>query len=418
MSNSNGKFTAGLDIGNGYVKGGVTKDGTNFVASIDLHSCVAYHTAVHDIKAAPDEVADIIDNIYNKMEISFDSPLVTNGTKRDTTRRLFGERALLSKDILDEFDVFSPVSKAKQPLSFVLTFGCLAGAALQEFWASNKRLPDEKEVIKVDCVIALALPIDEFKKYKDDYAAAYCSAVHKATFYNFETPVNVELNFAKVQIVAEGASAQYAIKTKGVDFMNAMLTDVRSHGLILDGITAQDVFDATNTVGIDIGEGTVNFPVFQNGKFNPDVSSSLPEGYGSVLNATRERLLMQGISIGSRRELQEFLTKQSAIKKNIQDIARQIEQEEIEKFVLKVGIAFSNIMSNIHVFNEVVYVYGGGSGPLKDALYPILIEKVRDYDGENSKMPILYLDPMYSRFLNREGLYSIAQAVAAQGKKK
>ena len=60
-----------------------------------------------------------------------------------------------------------------------------------------------------------------------------------------------------------------------------MLSDIRAMGEPLDGITAKDILEAGNTVGIDIGEGTVNYPVFQNGKFMPDVSLTFDKGYGA-----------------------------------------------------------------------------------------------------------------------------------------
>ena len=42
-----------------------------------------------------------------------------------------------------------------------------------------------------------------------------------------------------------------------------MLADLRLHGNPLKGITSDDILAAKNTVGIDIGEGTVNFLYFR-----------------------------------------------------------------------------------------------------------------------------------------------------------
>lgn len=53
---------------------------------------------------------------------------------------------------------------------------------------------------------------------------------------------------------------------------------------------------------------------------------------------------------------------------------------------------------------------------MKDALYPLLLSKVAEMNTEDA-MPVLYLDASYSRSLNREGLYSIAQASAVQSSK-
>src|SRR5690606_37265189 len=76
--------------------------------------------------------------------------------------------------------------------------------------------------------------------------------------------------------------------------------------------------------------------------------------------------------------------------------------------------AFSETLSQSGESTEVVYVYGGGSGPIKDELYPELIKAAGD-------VPVLYLDARYSRHLNREGLFLAARAAeeahqAAQAK--
>lgn len=63
---------------------------------------------------------------------------------------------------------------------------------------------------------------------------------------------------------------------------------------------------------------------------------------------------------------------------------------------------FQNVLAQAGAATEVVYVYGGGSGPLKEQLYPAL----RAVAGD---VPVLYLDSSYSRHLNREGLYLAAR---------
>lgn len=70
---------------------------------------------------------------------------------------------------------------------------------------------------------------------------------------------------------------------KSVEFMDAMLADLRAHGERLEGVTARDILSSGNTLSVDIGEGTVNFPVFQGSRFNPDASKSYNHGYGNSI---------------------------------------------------------------------------------------------------------------------------------------
>lgn len=397
------KLIAGLDIGNGYVKGSVEG---KFKGDIDISSSVAYVTSTHDIKTPLSEAEEAIGDIYNLMDASFESPLVA-----DSNRRIFGKRGIQSGMSIEEFDVYSHISKAKQPLSAILTLGCVAGKALQEYWAENKQLPDK--VLQVSVRIGLALPIGEFKKYRKVYAEGYKASSHIVEIHNFEQVIRVEIKFEDVQIIAEGASAQYAIKDKGEQLMNAMLADIRRMGEPLEGITAADVLSATNIVGIDIGEGTVNFPVFQAGKFNPDASVTFDKGYGAVLNSALERLQDNGYPFNSRKELQDFLnTPPSALNKRRYDLIQRFVNEEISSFINEVAMQFSKIMNRVGSYIEVVYVYGGGATPVKPELYPALIEKAKSFGGGEVLYPILYLDSRYSRYLNREGLFILAQKLA------
>ena len=405
------KIVSGLDIGNGYVKGMAMTVPANFTSDIDIPSGVAFITSTHDIKTVGDDIGGVIDDIYNQMDVSFDSPMI-----KDTGRYLFGERGIVSGNVVDEFDVYSSISKAKQQLSYILTLGCLAGTVLRDYWNTNKQLPTQ--TLQASVRVALALPITEYKKYRKGYADGYKQSTHIVTFHNFENVICVELTFEDVQIIAEGASAHYAIKAKGVSFMNAMLSDIRNMGEPLTNITAEDVLNATNVIGIDIGEGTVNFPVFQNGKFNPDVSLTFDRGYGAVLNSALSRLQDMGFPFSSRKALQTFLnTTPNAMSINKYRIIQSVVDEEITAFVTEVGMQFSKIMSRVGVFTEVVYVYGGGASPVKNELYPLLIEKSKSFGGGELSCPILYLDSRYSRYLNSEGLYRLASTYAEKSDK-
>lgn len=401
------KLIAGLDIGNGYVKGKVKSE---TVTNIDIASGVAYVTNTHDIKTPDAELPEFMPEIFDRMDVSFETPLVP-----DRNRRLFGKRGLQSGMSIEEFDVYSHISKAKQPLSAMLTLGCLAGKVLQDYYEKNKALPDT--VLKATVRVSLALPISEYKKYRKVYADGYKTTAHVVEFHNFEQPVRVELSFEDVQVIAEGASAHYAIKDKGAELMDAMLADMRKMGEPLEGITAQDILSAKNTIGIDIGEGTVNFPVFQNGKFNPDASVTFDKGYGAVLNSALERLQDQGYPFNSRKELQEFLnTPPTTLNQRRYNKICDIVIEEIVAFVNEVGMQFSKVMGRVGTFVDVVFVYGGGASPVKKELYPLLIDKAKSFGGGDLSCPILYLDSRYSRFLNREGLYIMSEKLVESKK--
>lgn len=403
---------AGIDVGNGYTKG-LACTGNGKKTNIDIPSCVAYMLDIHDVKIShPNEIQESIQHLYDEADLSFVSPAIP-----DTRRILLGRRAIHSKVTPVEFDVNSPESKAQDTLSYMIVIGCLACKALQDYWEVHKTLP--VDTYSVTARIALALPINEYKTYQKTYADAFLHGSHIVTIHNFEHPVNIQIAIQDVQVLAEGASAQYAIDYLGKPLMDSMLADLRCHGNPLEGITSDDILAAKNTVGIDIGEGTVNFPIFSSGRFNPDASVTFNKGYGSVLIDALERLHNAGLPFASRKDLSEFLQQPpNALTQKRYNKVNNIIQDAVNAFVIEIGMQFSKILKQTGSFLELVYVYGGGAGAIKDALYPVLINEAARFGGEDMAYPILYLDSRYSRVLNRQGLFLVADLEAKNSSKK
>ena len=135
---------AGLDIGNGYVKGSTSVNGSE-KTTIDFMSGVAVQTHSHDIKTKEEDAESLIKDIFNEMECSFDTPMITNNF-----HRLFGRRGVSSGRSVNEFDVSSTMSKADDELSSILVCGCLAGKALQAYFKAIQKLPTETIQVYVD----------------------------------------------------------------------------------------------------------------------------------------------------------------------------------------------------------------------------------------------------------------------------
>lgn len=416
-------LTGGIDVGNGYVKGlirGSDPASPTNIDEIDLPSGVALITRSNSLPLSDDEApARMETDFYNELDVSFASPLIG-----DQYRRLFGTRALNAQGAFDEFDVVGRRSKAQQELSKVLVMGAFAAKALRDYVRRNGALPPAEETLAVQVRAALALPITEYLSHRTSYAAEFTTGTHTVTVHNFDTPVTVKLRFLDVQVIPEGASAQYAITAKGAPLMDAMLADVRRRGLALEGITSADVLAAQHTIGIDIGEGTVNFPVFTAGQFNADASTTFSKGYGSVLTDALKAMEDRSFSSGftSRKQLAEYLQAgPSALKRNFYEKVAQFVDEEMLFFAREVAEQFGRVLAVVGATTEVAYVYGGGSGPVKNHLYPALLAKATEMNSEDS-FPTLYLDSSYSRHLNREGLYIAAETVerraAAAGKPK
>src|SRR5690606_22698747 len=259
---------------------------------------------------------------------------------------------------------------AKQPLSKVLVLGMFAAKALNDYVAAHGELP--RDEIQVTARAALALPVGEFLRHREGYAAEFMAeAGHIVVIENFETKVVVRIRFADVQVLAEGASAQYAINAKP-ELMAAMLADVRSRSeeqrAALEGITPEDIRAATNTIGIDVGDGTTGLISFVNGRFNADASRSFDKGYGSVLTRAIKAMEDQGIESGfsSRKDLAEFIRREpSALKRGFYNRVRQFVDQEAAFFAGEVAEQLGAVLRTVGATTEVAFVYGGGSGPIK-----------------------------------------------------
>ena len=155
------KLTAGLDLGNGYVKANIDGHVRTYPSVAVKQFNTGHHTPLGE-----DEVGAFMGDIINQMDLSFSSPLVGS-----TERRLFGERALKSGLNIEEFDVYSRTSKAEVDLSGVLALATLAADRLYAYYDAHKKLPDAD--IKVEVNLATALPIGEYKQHAKKYRESF-----------------------------------------------------------------------------------------------------------------------------------------------------------------------------------------------------------------------------------------------------
>lgn len=407
---------AGLDIGNGYFKGRMAAPGDK-PANVDMPSAVRKVTVSHNVEVQADDVPAEIENLYNRLDASFASPLIET-----TKRHLFGKRGVEFKNgFLLEFKVdANHDSKADNELTFLLALGSIAAKTLQDYYRDNNALPAAGDVLSVTVRAALALPITEYQQYRREFRSKFMGAAHVVTIHNFLNPIVVQIQFADVQVMAEGEAAQLAIQDGGVTLMNSLMNDLRKMESVMPGITErleeitpEALLGAERSVSVDIGEGTVNFPVMGANHLDNDLSDTMNRGYGIVLNEALARIQRKHLGINSRKALTEYLN--SGMKpsnRKMYELIQSIVDEHLDGFASDVAEQFADVMSNVGVITDVVYVYGGGATALRPVLYPALLKTYEKFGGIDMAPPILYLDSRYSRNLNRNGLYIYAERTA------
>lgn len=407
------RINAGLDIGNGYVKALIKNpDSDPKAAVVDMPSAAAVITNSADVRISdPAAVEREFQDLYNSLEVSLDSPLVAD----KDVRMYIGKRAIKSGKSLQEFNLKEARrSKSETELSAILTLSILAGKALSDYYYGHGgQLPGQDETISVTAKLAVSLPIGEYKTSKNAVARNYMAKRHLVRIHNFENVVRVDISVSDVEVAPEGASAQFAIASKGEKFMMALVNNMIKNGIPLpDDITPADIMAAGGIIGVDIGEGTVNFPIYQDLKFNPDTSTTFNKGYGSVMDEAVARLSQMGRPFDTRKKLVEWLleAKNKPLMRRKYEEAMSVVDAEINIFTDELARQFSGVLERNGAFAEVVYVYGGGATPVQASLYPKLIQAIQRAFGRDAFMPVLYLDSSYSRCLNRDGLYLLAAA--------
>ena len=425
-------YIAGLDIGNGYVKGGVGPNkyvptaGAFAAATIDMPSAMSYiNGRFKDPVSARDALSYVSDHdgeadFFNKVDVTIDSPSIEYHSGLHYRVGAGAVGALNTVGGLVQFHIGDNESKSEQDISIILALSTIAAKVVQDYVALHGELPDS--AVNATCVLAVALPIDEYVRYRKRYVRRFIGGdepvVHMITVHNFDKPVPVALKFVDVVVIAEGASAQFAINEYGEDVQAAMLADAKKYAPALEAYTVEDLVHARNIVGIDIGEGTVNFPVYTDRNFNADSSVTLYTGYGDQLSAALDELP----GYGSRKALSEFLVEVQRQQREgayiptrttrAYDQARRVLTRFESVFAESIAAEFMTIMKRIGGRVDAVYIYGGGSAPMREVLYPLLIARASDFLGEEVIPPIVYVDGLYSRDLNKAGLTIAADRLA------
>lgn len=398
------KVVAGIDVGNGYVKARVAvADGEPY--DVDLPSCVAYVPASSWIaaEATPEYVA----NLTNELDCDVMSDAVAPSDRR---RILLGRRAAASGRMPIMFDINDARPKCDDSLSGQLVCSVIASQVIRKLYEDSGSLPEDVVAARVTC--ALALPIVDFAKWRDRYRTMFENGNHVVHVHNFEHEVSIKLVFEAVRVLPEGAAAQFAISSLGTSFLESALSEAREQGMPCEGETGASLLSYGNTIGVDIGEGTVNFPVFRDGRVNVEASSSIDRGYGTVLSDVCELARGTGYAPSSRKELAEFMLKEnpSPRDKRIRERLSRLIDDECDVFVRDIVSEYTRVLRRSRLVSDVVYVYGGGADAVRDALWPRLAEASRL--DEDIYTPVMYLSSEVSRTLNRDGLFQVAKVVA------
>lgn len=392
---------AGMDIGNGDSKCKVKFDSDD-PEVFDLPSVAAYTTGSNTPKVPTPEY---LKNLYTNLDAEITGPGIKSA---DEGRIFFGKRAIDSGESLTMFNITNHVPKSHDSLSTILLDGILASRGIMHYFAKEKKLPSQLDII---AGVGVPLPIADYLDYRENYKRTLMSGIHLVTVRNFAEPITVKIKYQSCVVMAEGAAAQYAITKLGPKFIQLALDNARKHGAKIDpAYTGELLAKTSNSIGIDIGDGNVNIAVITNHAINIEASTSIDKSYGTVLDGAVQDLANTTASFKNRRDLSDFMRDplnqvMPAQKATYLQAQRAIDNHK-EILVRDIRTAFTDVFRKVGQRTQVIWVYGGGATPMQKTLEPVMIAETKVGQGEN--IPILWMDSAYSRNLNRNGLFDAA----------
>lgn len=266
----------GLDIGNSSVKGTVLSEQNALLKEIKIPSSVNY---LHDERTLsyPDTNTRYVKILESPLAHSEDIAAI-------------GERAMELPGY-QQFDVGSTSYKTDHELTASLLYGIIGDLV--------------GSVEEISIILAVSVPIVESKTFHlvDQYQEKLIGD-HKIRLYEATGSRDVIIHIQIAKVMNEGQAGFFGLlDTQDKKFRHTMDTLYMALGEQPNMIpTLQDF------LVVDIGEGTTDLAIFRNKRFNPEYSYSVTKGYGTVLELAMADAEREGITIESRKTLQNLLT--------------------------------------------------------------------------------------------------------------
>lgn len=382
----------GLDIGNSEVKGCILSEKNVILKNILIPSCVNY--------IADQKHLSFPDNSNTKYIQILESELA-----HSDMITAIGERAMEIPNY-QQFDVGSTSYKTNHQITTALLFGLIA-----------ETLGSESDV---NVILSVSVPIVESKTYNlvDNYKKMLQGS-HKVKVYSESGERDITINILIARVLNEGQAGFLGL----LDTMDQRFKTTMQSLYSFLGEKPNMISTLEDFLIIDIGEGTTDLAVFRNKKFNTDYSYSVTKGYGTLLELSISNAAREGLTIESRKQLQNLLESTNERRKAQQDtwnkfmdVERKIYADELVETVLKTYGRQS--------FLDAIIFLGGGFSALTgykmnnmgtvDMKNDYLFTHLNDVLQKNNKSASLVfgIPEPYSQSINMRGLMQVLTSLS------
>lgn len=392
------EFNVPHDGGNGYMKDRINGQTTIFPSVLSRFLPGMQSTVVNS--KDHDAVQRLLKNYLDDMDITVQS----NGINVNA-RYLVGKAAISSGATVTTFNVSSVEGKATSDISIICLLSLISYKAIKAYYDLNLELPTQLEVNIPK--MATDLPIDETKNksIRESYIARFNTNKHIIVVNNFENPITVTITFQNVTLQPEGvigANGLILSHTTPHTFRDDEVFQPLVEDYHLDHFDGQDLLECGNVIGIDIGDGTVDFSATNGLQALPNMNDSLNLGVGNISEDAISALHQAYPSIRklNRQKFMEIAERgddaeSKTYRQFLNDQAITLNQQIISKV--------SSMYSRLDQQVGMIVVSGGGAVTLKDSLYLLLQETMKQLDSFN-KTKIFWVGKEYAQTLNLDGL--------------
>lgn len=317
----------GLDIGNSSVKGVVLSEANALLKEIKIPSAVTYLNDERTL-SYPDANTRYVQVL--------ESPLA-----HAPEIAAIGDRAM---DLpgYQQFDVGSTSYKTDHDLTAALLYGIIGDLV--------------GTVSEIEIILALSVPIVESKTFGlvEEYQKRLVGD-HKIKLYENSGTREVIAHIQTAKVLNEGQAGFFGLlDTQDKTFRKTMDTLYAALGEQSSMIPSLEDF-----LVVDIGEGTTDLAIFRKKRFNPEFSYSVTKGYGTVLELAMAAAEREGITMESRKALQDLLTSDNPRRKSQKDMWQNyvapVKQAYVDEIITTLLKAYGK-----QSFLDAIIFLGGG----------------------------------------------------------
>ncbi len=344
-------------------------------------------------------LSSIINNLESQLITTINSPSI-----KDAGMYYIGEYALNSGKPVENF-IVGQDKKHEIDLPIIATLSNIAAKAVKKYFNENKSIPGPETEIQINCDMATALPVTQFKPATaESFSNKFLKGPHKVTVHIGPNRVNTTINFTFTKTLAEGSPVVFALMYK-VENGELVYRDgndpifqefAKTYGI--DNIDGE-FFRNLKILHCDIGDGTTEYPVTWGNKFKNEFVHGSNHGAGHAIDEALPEFNESIFLPDSPRQFMSQVLKDKSHKfYSKAERAIKAPADMQSKHIIKnIGSQLNKTRNDI----DVICVYGGGSILLRDYMY----EKVKTL-AEQRDMKVLYIPKEYAVKLNAIGLYN------------